>query len=42
MSKAQILKEILPIGFKPAKQSDALPWQHFMSFAKGDAPPPAK
>ena len=42
MSKAQIPKEILPIGFKLAKQFDALPWQHFMSFAKANAPPPAK
>ena len=42
MTKTQNLKEILPIGFKLAKQSAALPRQHFMSFAKANAPPPAK
>lgn len=42
MSKAQILKEILPMGFKLAKQFDDLPWQHFMSFAKDEAAPAGK
>ena len=38
MSKDQILKEILPNGFKLADQFDRLPWQHMMSFERTDAP----
>ncbi len=32
MSKAQILKEIPPMGFKLVKEFDELPWQHMMFF----------
>jgi ubiquinone/menaquinone biosynthesis C-methylase UbiE len=32
MSKEQILKEILPAGFRLAEQFDDLPWQHLMFF----------
>ena len=38
MSKAQILKEIIPIGFKLVDQFDGLPWQHVMFFQRDDAP----
>ena len=38
MSKAQIMKELPPNGFKLAKQFDRLPWQHMMFFARDDAP----
>ena len=40
MSKEQILKEILPNGFKLAEQFDKLPWQHMMFFQRDDAPKP--
>jgi ubiquinone/menaquinone biosynthesis C-methylase UbiE len=32
MSKEQILKEILPAGFRPVQEFDSLPWQHLMFF----------
>ena len=34
MSKAQILKEWRPNGFRLVKQFDMLPWQHMMYFSK--------
>ncbi len=37
MTKAQILKELLPNGFKVVKQFDKLPWQHMMWFGRDDA-----
>ena len=37
MSKAQILKEIVPNGFKLVDQFDALPWQHVMFFQRDDS-----
>jgi len=45
MSKAQILKEIPPNGFKLVEQFDGLPWQHVMFFERDDdwkGPAPAK
>jgi len=36
MSKAQILKEIPPNGFKLVEQFDKLPWQHVMFFEKDE------
>lgn len=36
MSKAQVLKELVPNGFKLAKEFDDLPWQHMMFFARDD------
>jgi len=36
MSKAQILKEIPPNGFKLVEQYDDLPWQHVMFFERDD------
>jgi ubiquinone/menaquinone biosynthesis C-methylase UbiE len=41
MSKEQILKEFLPMGFKLVKTFDELPWQHLMFFGKDGNPPPA-
>ena len=38
MSKAQILKEYLPAGYRLAGQFDDLPWQHLMFFSRDDAP----
>ena len=38
MSKEQILKEIVPNGFKLVEQFDKLPWQHMMFFQRDDAP----
>ena len=35
MSKAQILKEFPPNGFKLVEQFDKLPWQHVMFFRGG-------
>ena len=32
MSKQQILKEYLPMGFELAREYDGLPWQHLMFF----------
>lgn len=37
MSKAQIMKEWPPNGFKLVSEFDGLPWQHMMFFAKDDA-----
>jgi ubiquinone/menaquinone biosynthesis C-methylase UbiE len=39
MTKAQVLKELEPNGFKLVEQYDKLPWQHVMFFEKteGDA-----
>jgi ubiquinone/menaquinone biosynthesis C-methylase UbiE len=34
MSKAQVLKELTPNGFKLVEQFDKLPWQHVMFFEK--------
>jgi len=38
MSKAQILKEYLPNGFRLESEYDKLPWQHLMFFQRDDAP----
>jgi ubiquinone/menaquinone biosynthesis C-methylase UbiE len=42
MSKAQIMKEFPPNGFKLVEEFDELPWQHLMFFQRDDAaaPPP--
>jgi ubiquinone/menaquinone biosynthesis C-methylase UbiE len=37
MSKAQIMKEWPPNGFKLVKEFNGLPWQHMMFFARDDA-----
>jgi ubiquinone/menaquinone biosynthesis C-methylase UbiE len=43
MSKEQILKEILPAGYRLVEQFDELPWQHLMFFEPAaDADPRAK
>jgi ubiquinone/menaquinone biosynthesis C-methylase UbiE len=34
MSKAQILKELIPNGFRLVRQYDKLPWQHMMFFGR--------
>jgi SAM-dependent methyltransferase len=36
MSKAQILKELPPNGFKLVEQYDEMPWQHVMFFQRDD------
>ncbi len=36
MSKAQILKELTPNGFKLVEEFDRLPWQHMMFFSRGE------
>ena len=36
MTKAQILKEMGPNGFKLVKEFDKLPWQHLMFFGKDE------
>jgi len=38
MSKAQIMKEFPPGGFKLVGTFDKLPWQHVMFFARDDSP----
>jgi ubiquinone/menaquinone biosynthesis C-methylase UbiE len=38
MSKAQIMKEFPPNGFKLVEEFDMLPWQHLMFFQRDDAP----
>ena len=38
MSKAQIMKEFPPNGFKLVEEFDKLPWQHLMFFERDDAP----
>lgn len=44
MSKKQVLKELIPNGFKLVKQYDGLPWQHLMFFKRDETwqPAPAK
>jgi ubiquinone/menaquinone biosynthesis C-methylase UbiE len=42
MSKAQILKEFPPNGFKLIEEFDKLPWQHLMFFERDDSDPSAK
>jgi cyclopropane fatty-acyl-phospholipid synthase-like methyltransferase len=37
MSKAQIMKEFPPNGFKLVEEFDKLPWQHVMFFQRDDA-----
>lgn len=37
MSKAQIMKELPPNGFKLVKEFNSLPWQHMMFFARDDS-----
>jgi ubiquinone/menaquinone biosynthesis C-methylase UbiE len=37
MSKKQVLKELIPNGFKLAEQYDGLPWQHVMFFARDES-----
>jgi ubiquinone/menaquinone biosynthesis C-methylase UbiE len=37
MTKAQIMKEFPPNGFKLIEEFDALPWQHVMFFVRDDA-----
>jgi ubiquinone/menaquinone biosynthesis C-methylase UbiE len=39
MSKAQILKEFPPNGFKLVEEFDKLPWQHVMFFERDDSEP---
>ena len=36
MSKAQIMKELPPNGFKLVREFDELPWQHMMFFSRAD------
>jgi ubiquinone/menaquinone biosynthesis C-methylase UbiE len=36
MTKAQILRELVPNGFRLAGEFDELPWQHVMSFVRDD------
>jgi ubiquinone/menaquinone biosynthesis C-methylase UbiE len=36
MSKKQVLKELLPNGFKLAREFDKLPWQHMMFFGRDE------
>ena len=38
MSKAQILKEVLPNGFRLVAENDELPWQHVMFFERKEGP----
>jgi ubiquinone/menaquinone biosynthesis C-methylase UbiE len=42
MSKAQIMNEFPPNGFKLVEEFDKLPWQHLMFFQRNDAPQKAK
>src|SRR5262245_37405055 len=37
MSKAQIMKELVPNGFKLSKEFEKLPWQHMMWFEAAEA-----
>lgn len=39
MSKAQILREVLPNGYRLLREYDELPWQHVMFFGRGPEPP---
>ena len=36
MSKYQILREIIPNGFRLTEQFDGLPWQHLMFFQRDE------
>ncbi len=36
MSKAQVLRELEPNGFKLVREYDGLPWQHMMFFGRDD------
>jgi ubiquinone/menaquinone biosynthesis C-methylase UbiE len=36
MSKEQVLKELLPNGFRLVKEFDGLPWQHMMFFGRDE------
>jgi SAM-dependent methyltransferase len=42
MTKAQIMKEFPPNGFKLVEEFDKLPWQHLMFFQRDDAPQKGK
>ena len=42
MTKAQIMKEFPPNGFKLVEEFDKLPWQHLMFFQRDDAPSKTK
>lgn len=42
MSKAQIMKEFPPNGFKLVEEFDKLPWQHLMFFERETAPQEAQ
>ncbi len=42
MTKAQIMKEFPPNGFKLVEEFDKLPWQHLMFFQRDDAPQKSK
>jgi ubiquinone/menaquinone biosynthesis C-methylase UbiE len=42
MTKAQIMKEFPPNGFKLVEEFDKLPWQHLLFFQRDDAPKKAK
>jgi len=37
MSKKQIMKELLPNGYKLVKEFERLPWQHMMFFGRDEA-----
>lgn len=39
MSKRQILRELIPNGFRLVAETDELPWQHVMAFGRGDPGP---
>ena len=36
MAKAQVRKEVEPIGFRLAEEYDELPWQHVLLFERDD------
>lgn len=40
MSKTQIMKEYQQNGFKLVRETNELPWQHLMFFARDDSPLP--
>lgn len=42
MSKAQIMKELVPNGFRLVKEFDRLPWQHMMWFGRDEDAAPEK
>ena len=39
MTKAQIMKEWPPSGFKLVREFEGLPWQHMLFFGRDDTPP---